>query len=395
MSLNSIKRRIKKVNDRISRALYYPYFESSSPLADARILVGGHPLLNMSSNDYLGLSFDKRVIEASQKATEKYGTSRCGSRLLNGTAKIHEEAEEALSAFFGKESTLLFNSGHQANLGLFQSLLSKGDMLLLDKDCHASIYDGVALSGASMERFTHNDFHDAKSRFMRLGLAPALLATEGIFSMDGSIPDLEELVRLFGGAECLKVVDEAHSIGILGSGRGAAAEFGVLSEIDILSGAFSKSLASVGGFISASSEIIEYIRNSARSLIFTAAPAPSAVAAAMKALDILSSEPERITSLRGKIVWFKAELGKIGIPAGNPLSPIIPLRIASPEMAFRTCMSLRSKGFMLYPIVPPASPQGICMIRISITDLHTADELSRFIGAIDELKISESLLETY
>ena len=252
----------------------------------------------------------------------------------------------------------------------------------------------MALSGTSTERFIHNDFYDAKSRFTRLDGAPAILATEGIFSMDGSIPDLGELVRLFGEVECLKVVDEAHSIGVLGSGKGAAAEFGVLSETDILSGAFSKSLASVGGFISASSEIIKYIRDSARSLIFTAAPAPSAVAAAMKALEILSSEPERITSLRGKIGWFKAELGKIGVSAGNPVSPIIPLRIASPEMAFRACMSLMSKGFMLYPIIPPASPQGICMIRISITESHTTGELTRFIEAIDELKISESLLET-
>ncbi len=394
MSLDSIKQRIGKVNARRQSLTYYPYFKSSDPLPAGRILVDGKSLLNMSSNDYLGLSFDKRVIEASQKATDKYGTSRCGSRLLNGTAKIHEEAEETLSAFFGKERTLLFSSGHQANLGLFQSLLGRGDTLLLDKDCHASIYDGVALSGTSTERFIHNDFYDAKSRFTRLDGAPAILATEGIFSMDGSIPDLGELVRLFGEVECLKVVDEAHSIGVLGSGKGAAAEFGVLSETDILSGAFSKSLASVGGFISASSEIIKYIRDSARSLIFTAAPAPSAVAAAMKALEILSSEPERITSLRGKIGWFKAELGKIGVSAGNPVSPIIPLRIASPEMAFRACMSLMSKGFMLYPIIPPASPQGICMIRISITESHTTGELTRFIEAIDELKISESLLET-
>lgn len=394
MSLNSIKRRIGKVNDRISGAPYYPYFKSSSPLADAKILVDREPLVNMSSNDYLGLSFDRRVVEASQKATEKYGTSRCGSRLLNGTAKIHEEAEELLSAFFGKEKTLLFTSGHQANLGLFQSLLDKDDMLLLDKGCHASIYDGVALSGASMERFAHNDFHNAESRFTRLNGAPAILATEGIFSMDGSIPDLKELVQLFSGAECLKVVDEAHSMGVLGSGKGAAAEFGVLSEIDILSGAFSKSLASVGGFISASSEIIEYIRNSARSLIFTAAPAPSAVAAAMKALEIISLEPERVSGLREKIKWFKTELEKIGIPAGNILSPIVPFYITSPEIAFNTCVNLRSKGFMLYPIVPPAIPQGICMIRISITNLHAREELSRFIEAIDELKISESLLET-
>lgn len=394
MSLNSIKQRIDKVKERISGVPYYPYFKSSSPLPNAKILVDGEPLLNMSSNDYLGLSLDKRVIEASQKATGKYGTSRCGSRLLNGTARIHEEAEETLSAFFGKERTLLFTSGHQANLGLFQSLLDKSDILLLDKDCHASIYDGVALSGASMERFTHNDFHNAKSRFTRLDGTPAILVTEGIFSMEGSIPDLGELVRLFSGAECLKVVDEAHSIGVLGSGRGAAAEFGVLSEIDILSGAFSKALASVGGFISASSEIIEYIRNSARSLIFTAAPAPSAVAAAMKSLEIISSEPERITDLRSKIGWFKAELGKIGISAGNSPSPIIPFRITSPEIVFNTCVCLKNKGFMLYPIVPPATPRGICMIRVSVTNSHTKEDLSRFIEAIDELKISEYLLET-
>jgi 8-amino-7-oxononanoate synthase len=394
MSLHAIRQRIKKIDERIRNLVYYPYFECGDPLPGCRMAVDGEPLVCMSSNDYLGLSSDPRVIEASQNATSVYGTSRCGSRLLNGTASIHREAEERIAAFLEMESALLFTSGYQANLGLFQALLGKGDSVLLDKHCHASIYDGAILSGASLERYAHNDFSDAKTRFDHEsdGHAPAALATEGIFSMDGSIPDFGGLSGLFRDAKCLIVVDEAHALGILGGGRGAAAESGILSRVDIVSGTFSKALASIGGFVAGSSEMIEYVRNCARSLIFSASPSPGAVAAAMAALDIVSSEPDRISAYRRKVTWFKEELARLGISSGDIRSPIIPLYISSTEAIFRTCIDFRSRGFMLYPIVPPASPHGICMIRIAVTDAHADEDLDRFLEVCTELKLGERLL---
>lgn len=393
MSLRTIRHRIDRIHDRIRSVLYYPYFECGTPLPGGRVMVNGETLLSMSSNDYLGLGFDPRIIEASCKATIKYGTSRCGSRFLNGTMPIHEEAETAIATFFGKEKALLFTSGHQANLGLFQALLGKGDTVLLDKHCHASIYDGVTLAGASLARYAHNDFHEAKARFARVDAPePAILATEGIFSMDGSIPDLRELGRLFGETECLTVIDEAHAVGILGAGRGAAAECGMLSRIDLVTGTFSKSLASVGGFVAGAAQVVELIKSCARSLIFTAAPAPGAVAAAMAALEIITGEPERIANYRQKVAWFKQELEGLGIPAGDPRSPIVPWSMTSSETAFRTCLAFRDSGFVLYPILPPATPPGSAIIRVSVTDAHLATDLVRFLEKCAALKLGESIL---
>lgn len=360
----------------------YPYFRMIESAQDPEVVMNGRKLVMVGSNNYLGLTNHPKVKEATIEAVRKYGSGCAGSRFLNGTLDIHVQLEEKLARFIRKEAALVFSTGFQVNLGVISALVGKDDVVIIDKMDHASIIDGCRLSYGEVRKFRHNDMADLERVLRQHEGRPKLLVVDGVFSMEGDIADLPRVVELAKAYGARLMVDDAHGIGVLGkTGRGTAEHFGLEEEVDLIMGTYSKSLASIGGFVAGSEQAIHYIKHFARPLIFSASPPPASIAAVSAALDIIENEPERIERLwqntRKMLAGFKA----LGFEVGPSETPIIPVIVGENEMAFRMAMMLQEEGIFANVAVSPAVPDGKALIRTSYMATHTDEHLDRVLDA--------------
>ncbi len=362
----------------------YPYYRVVSSAQDPVVMMNGRPVVMLGSNNYLGLSSHPEVKEAAAEALARYGTGCAGSRLLNGTLDIHVELEDRLARFMRREAVLTFATGYQVNLGVLSCLLGRHDCVFLDQLDHACIIDGARLGFGKILKFRHNDMRDLEKK---LASAPPrtgkLIVVDGVYSMEGDLADLPRIVELAQRFGSRVMVDEAHGLGVLGShGRGACEHFGVENGVDLVMGTFSKSLAAVGGFVAGSRVVIDYIRHNARSAIFSAAPAPAVVGAALKALEILEREPERRKVLWENVDYMKRQLPALGFDIGNPDSPVIPIMVGDDPIAYEMAVRLQDEGVFANPVVTPAVPPGSAMIRTSYMATHTRAHLDQALDAL-------------
>lgn len=356
----------------------YPYFRCIESEQDTTVVISGREVLMFGSNAYLGLTNHPKVIEAAVKATRKYGTGCGGSRFLNGTLDIHMALEKKLADFVGKEEAIIFSTGFQVNLGVASCLTGREDYIIWDELNHASIIDGMRLSIGYKLKYRHNDMQALERRLKQCEPGKVkLIVLDGVFSMEGDLCNLPEVVSLaeYYGASIM--VDEAHGLGVVGDhGRGVCNHFGLTSYVDLIMGTFSKSLASLGGFVAGDKETINYLRHHARSYIFSASCTPASTAAADAALDILLNEPERIQSLQEKTNYCLRTLSGYGFEIGNTSTPIIPLFIRDNNLTFQITRELFEEGLFVNPVVAPAVAPGSTLIRFSLMATHTYEQLN-------------------
>ncbi|MNK05902.1 8-amino-7-oxononanoate synthase [compost metagenome] len=376
----------KKLHDRIAAFKdataikekgLYPYFRAIESAQDTEVVIDGKKVLMFGSNSYLGLTNHPKIKEASKAAIDKYGTGCAGSRFLNGTLDIHIELEKRLAAYVGKEAAVLFSTGFQVNLGVISCLLDRNDYLILDEYDHASIIDGSRLSFSRSIKYAHNDMDDLRKKLSRLPEdAAKLIVADGIFSMEGDLVNLPEIVKIAKEFGANIMMDDAHSLGVIGfNGSGTASHFGLTDEVDLIMGTFSKSLASLGGFIAGTEETIEYVKHRARSLMFSASMPPAAVASVIAALDIIESEPERIDKLWANTNYAKQLLVEAGFDIGHTDSPIIPVYIRDNDKTFMVTNILSNNGIFVNPVVSPAVPSDSSLIRFSLMATHTFEQI--------------------
>jgi len=361
----------------IQAAGLYPYFTPISESEDTVVKIGGKSKVMMGSNNYLGLTHHPKVLEAARQALERYGSGCTGSRFLNGTLDLHETLEARLAQFVGKEAALVLSTGYQANLGLVSGLVGRGEIVYLDKLDHASIVDGAKLSFGDVVRFNHGDLAGLE-RLLGRDNRPkgAMIIVDGIYSMEGDIADLPKLAPLAHRYGAALAVDDAHSVGVLGAtGAGTAEHFGIVDEVDLIVGTFSKSLASIGGFVAGQEYVIHYLKHHARPLIFSAALPPSNTAGVLAALEILQSEPERRAALWVNTKLLADGLRSLGYDLGHSETPIIPVLVGEMEQTFLFWRKLFDAGVFTNPVVPPAVPASQCRLRASVMATHTADQI--------------------
>jgi 8-amino-7-oxononanoate synthase len=372
----------------------YPYFRSIESAQDTEVIIDGKKVLMFGSNSYLGLTNHPKIKEASKAAIQKYGTGCAGSRFLNGTLDIHLELERKLAAYVGKEAAVLFSTGFQVNLGVISCLLDRNDYLILDEYDHASIIDGSRLSFSRSIKYAHNDMDDLRKKLSRLPEDSAkLIVADGIFSMEVDLVKLPEIVQIAEEFGANIMMDDAHSLGVIGfNGAGVSSHFNLTDKVDLIMGTFSKSLASLGGFIAASEETIEFIKHRARSLMFSASMPPASVASVIAALDIIESEPERIDKLWDNTNYAKKLLLDAGFDIGHTDSPIIPVYIRDNEKTFLITNILHKNGIFVNPVVSPAVPSDSSLIRFSLMATHTFAQIDEAIekmyAAFKEVQIT-------
>ena len=370
----------------LMQAGLYPYFRTIESAQDPVVYLNGKKMIMVGSNNYLGLTSHPKVKEAAIEAVRKYGTGCAGSRFLNGTLDIHVALEEKLARFMRKEAALVFSTGFQVNLGVISALCAKDDIVIIDKMDHASIIDGCRLSHAEVKKFRHNDMDDLERVLSATGESAALVVVDGVFSMEGDIAKLPAIVETAHKCGARVMVDDAHGIGVLGkTGRGTCEHFGLEDKVDLIMGTYSKSLASIGGFISGSSEVIHYIKHFARSLIFSASPPPASVAAVSAALDIIEAEPERIARLWCNTRRMMEGLRGMGYETGPTETPIIPVMVGDNETAFRMILMLQEEGVFANVAVSPAVPNGKALIRTSYMATHTDEHLDAVLSAFEKV----------
>ncbi len=357
----------------------YPYFRRISSSPDTKVIAEGREVIMIGSNNYLGLTNHPKVIEAIHQAVDKYGSGCTGSRFLNGTLDMHVLLEEELADFMGTESALVFSTGFQTNLGTISTLVGKDDIVIGDRANHASIVDGCRMSFGDFKKYKHNNMADLERHLAKNGNSRGkLVVTDGVFSMEGDIANLPKITELSSKYGARVMVDDAHSIGVLGeNGRGTAEYFHIEDQVDIVMGTFSKSLASLGGFIAADEDVIHYIKHHSRALIFSAAPPPAAVAAVRTTLKIMKSEPERRTRLWEITRRMHKEFKGMGFDIGATQTPIIPIIVGEDMKTFAFWKSLTEAGLFTNPIISPAVPPGQALIRTSYTATHTDEQLDR------------------
>ena len=377
--------RFDKAKELISKGIY-PYFRVIESAQDPEIIMNGRRMIMIGSNNYLGLTNHPMVKEAAIEAIKKYGTGCAGSRFLNGTLTIHVELEEKLARFMRKEAALVFSTGFQVNLGVISALAGKDDVIIIDKMDHASIIDGCRLSFGEVKKFRHNDMNDLERLLREYESKDKLIVVDGVFSMEGDIARLPEIITLAKQYGARVMVDDAHGIGVLGqTGRGTAEHFGLEDEVDLIMGTYSKSLASIGGFIAGSTDVIHYIKHTARSLIFSASPPPASVASVSAALDIIENEPERRKALwRNTNKMFKG-FTELGFEVGPSQTPIIPIVVNDNENAFVMAMMLQEEGVFANVAVSPAVPNGRALIRTSYMATHTEEQLDHVLMAFEKV----------
>ena len=394
VSLETEKRRVPffekcrtyDVPDKIMAAGVWPYFRVIESAQDPVVTIDGKSLIMLGSNNYLGLTNHPKVKEAAAAAVARYGSGCAGSRFLNGTLGIHVELEEKLARFMGKDAAVTFSTGFQVNLGVISCLVERGDVVYLDKQDHACILDGARLSFGVTKKFAHNDAADLR-RLMDDGCRKGrLIVVDGVFSMEGDIaplPELIEVARDFGAG---LMVDDAHGLGVLGkNGRGTAEHFGREDDVDLIMGTFSKALASIGGFICGDSDAIHYIKHQARTMIFSAAPPPASVAAASAAVDIIEKEPDRRERLWRNTRFMMAGLRNLGFDTGESETPVIPIVVGEDFHAFGMSKRLHEEGVFVNPVVSPATPKGRALLRTSYMATHTEEHLSRALEALEKV----------
>ncbi|MCK4385982.1 MAG: pyridoxal phosphate-dependent aminotransferase family protein [candidate division Zixibacteria bacterium] len=365
----------------------YPYFRAISSGQDTEVMVNGKKMIMIGSNNYLGLTSHPKVKEAALEAVKKYGSGCTGSRFLNGTLDIHEELEQRLAKFMRKEAAQIFSTGFLTNLGTIATLVNRKDYVITDRSDHASIVDACRLSFGNVIKFKHNDMSDLKRVLNSCeNKAGKLIVVDGVFSMEGDIANLPEIVNLAKQYQARVMVDDAHSIGVLGeNGRGTSEHFNLEDEVDMVMGTFSKSFASLGGFLASSERVINYIKHFSRALIFSASPPPAAVAACLAALDIIEKEPERRERLWQIAKKMHKEFKALGFDMGNSQTPIIPIYIGDDIKTFQFWKMLSDEGIFTNPIISPAVPPGSQLIRTSYTATHTDEQLNKVLEVFEKV----------
>jgi len=357
---------------------FYPYFLPLDENEGTEVEFEGHRLIMCGSNNYLGLTTHPKVKKAAKDAIERYGTSCTGSRFLNGTLALHEKLEKELAEFVSKEDSLIFSTGMQVNLGTISALTGRSDVLILDKDDHASIVDGARLGHGKIERFRHNDIEHLERVLQsipeNLG---KLIVVDGVFSMGGDLADLPAILPLAKKYSARVMVDDAHGMGVTGKGHGTAAQFGVEKEVDLIMSTFSKSFASLGGFIAGDKDIIHFIKHTARSLIFSASIPAANTAAALAALDIIRNEPELADRVNAIAERMRTELKRMGFNVGESVTPIVPVIIGDDMKTFQVWKGLFEKGVFVNPVISPAVPQGMQLLRTSYMATQTDEQIDK------------------
>jgi len=363
----------------------YPYFHALETKQDIVVTMEGKRRIMIGSNNYLGLTGDQRVIDAGVDALKKFGSGVSGSRFLNGTLTSHVQLENELAAFLNKDACVTFSTGFQSNLGIISAICGRNDLIFCDRENHASIYDGAKLSYATMVRFDHNDMEDLERVLAKADDSKGkLIVTDGVFSMSGDICKLPEIIRLAKKYGARVMVDDAHGFGVLGAhGRGTAEYFNLEKEVDIIMGTFSKSLASLGGYMAADKAVVEYVKHKSRPFIFCAAITPANVACALESLHILKSEPQRPKALLDIAQYVRTNLKAKGVKIlENSIAPIIPIYTYTALRTLVACKVLYERGVYVNPVLPPATPEGECLIRTSYTATHTKTLMDEAIAII-------------
>ena len=371
--------------DAIARGVY-PYFIPLTENEGTEVTYKNLRLIMCGSNNYLGLTTHPDVRQAAIDAIERFGTSCTGSRFLNGTLELHHRLEAELAEWVDKEAALIFSTGMQVNLGTISSLVGRGDYVILDKDDHASIVDGAFLSPGKIERFRHNDMEHLERVLQSLPeKAGKLVIVDGMFSMGGDLAPLDEIVPLTRQYNARLMVDDAHAIGVTGNGHGTAAQFGVTEDVDLIMSTFSKSFASLGGFIAGDEDVIHYVKHHARSLIFSASIPPSNTSAALAALKVMRDEPERVKRVNEIGDYMRKGFQQLGFNTGELVTPVIPIIIGDDELTFATWKLLFENGVFVNPIISPAVPPGYQLLRTSYMATHTDEQLSKVLGIFEKV----------
>lgn len=373
----------------------YPYFRAITSKQGTEVDMEGHHVLMFGSNAYTGLTGDQRVIDAAKRALDKYGSGCAGSRFLNGTLDIHVQLEKELAEFVHKDATLCFSTGFSVNQGVLAQVVGKGDYIICDDRDHASIVDGRRLSFARQLHYKHNDMEDLERVLKALPQdAIKLIVVDGVFSMEGDLAKLPEIVALKKKYNCSVMVDEAHGLGVFGKqGRGVCDYFGLTDEVDLIMGTFSKSLASIGGFIAGDADTINYLRHTCRTYIFSASNTPAATAAAMEALHILQQEPERLENLWEVTKYALERFREEGFEIGDTESPIIPLYVRDIEKTFLVTKLAFDAGVFINPVIPPACAPQDTLVRFALMANHTKDEVDRGVKALKKIFVEQGFIK--
>jgi 8-amino-7-oxononanoate synthase len=364
----------------------YPYFLPLEDTEGTEVVIEGRKILMIGSNNYLGLTTDPRVRQAAIDGIKRYGTSCTGSRFLNGTLALHQEAEERLAQFVGKEAALVFSTGYQVNLGVISCIVGRGDIVVTDKDDHASIVDGCLLAMGELRRFSHNDLDHLDRVLAKIDEdIGRMVVVDGVYSMGGDLAPLPEIVEICQRHNARLMVDDAHSLGVMGGGRGTSAHFGVTDQVDMIMGTFSKSFASLGGFIAGDTDVIHYIQHHARSLMFSASMPAASVAAVLAALDIMENEPQHVERLWEVTERMRAGLLEMGFYLGPSVTPIIPIIIGEMETTFLAWKKCFEAGLYTNAVVSPAVPPDQGLLRTSYMSTHTNEQIDRALKIMGEV----------
>ena len=379
-------RRYTKAKE-VQAAGLYPYFRTISDSEDTVVVMEGRKRIMLGSNNYLGLTHHPKVLEAAESALRRYGSGCTGSRFLNGTLDLHCKLEEAIAEFVGKERALVFSTGYMANLGLISGLVTRRDVIYLDKLDHASIVDGANLAYGEVERFNHGELDELDRKMSDSSPGRGrLIMVDGVYSMEGNISDAPGLIRLARKHDAALAIDDAHAIGVIGpNGAGTAAHYGVTDEVEIITGTFSKSLASIGGFVAADESTIHYLRHHSRPLIFSASLPPASTAGTIAALELVQSEPERREQLWNNTRRLHEGFRSLGFDIGPTKTPIVPVLIGPLEKTFLFWRKLFDAGVFTNPVVPPAVPQSECRLRTSLMATHTNEQIDTALDAFRKI----------
>ena len=373
----------------------YPYFRAITSKQGTEVEMDGHHVLMFGSNAYTGLTGDERIIAKAKEALDKYGSGCAGSRFLNGTLDLHEQLEKELAEFVHKEGAMCFSTGFSVNQGVIPALLNKDDYVICDDRDHASIVDGRRLSFAKQLHYKHNDMADLERVLQKLPEeAVKLIVVDGVFSMEGDLCNLPAIVELKHKYNCSIMVDEAHGIGVFGKqGRGVCDHFGLTDEVDLIMGTFSKSLASIGGFIAADFDTINWLRHTCRTYIFSASNTPAATAAAMEALHIIQQEPERIERLWDVTRYALKRFREEGFEIGDTESPIIPLYVRDVDKTFLVTALAYNAGVFINPVIPPACAPEDTLVRFALMATHTNEQVERAVQALKKIFVEQGIIK--
>ena len=378
------------------KAGVYPYFREITSKQGTEVEMDGHHVLMFGSNAYTGLTGDERVIKAAKDALDKYGSGCAGSRFLNGTLDLHVQLEKELATYINKDETLCFSTGFSVNQGVLAMVVGRGDYIICDDRDHASIVDGRRLSFAKQLHYKHNDMEDLEKVLKSLPYeAVKLIVVDGVFSMEGDLAKLPEIVALKHKYNCSVMVDEAHSLGVFGKdGRGICDHFGLTDEVDLIMGTFSKSFASIGGFIAADADTINYLRHTCRSYIFSASNTPAATAAALEALHIIQQEPERIEKLWNVTRYALRRFREEGFEIGDTESPIIPLYVHDVEKTFLVTKLAFEAGVFINPVIPPACAPQDTLVRMALMSTHTEEQVEKGVQILKKIFVDLGIIKS-